>query len=182
MASFHWSARNTRNSFAAGTFFANFQIAYAFGLAIDTRLFGCPAGSSARWQLANTFGLVSSVVRYAEIASWTQHATPEARKRLSDASSHENTSGVIASSKSALRNRSPSRVSGESRRMFCPDGSASWPPKLNTTERRNRLASLQCENAMPHGLPLAFNVRPATRASSHVSGALRLLCSKRSLR
>src|SRR5262249_14969578 len=96
----------------------------------------------------NTSGLVSSVVRYAEIASWIQQPTPEARKRLSEASSQEKTSGVMPSSNSALANRSASRISLESIRMFSPEGSASAPPKLKSRDRQLRLASAHCENWM----------------------------------
>src|SRR5437870_4771262 len=76
---------------------------------MDTRLPGRPCGSRATAVCWKTLGLVSSVERYAEIASWIQQATPEARKRLSEASSHEKTSGVMPSSKSALSDRNPSR-------------------------------------------------------------------------
>src|SRR6059058_23130 len=108
---------------------------------MDTRLPGRPCGSRATPVCWKTLGLVSSVERYAEIASWIQHATPEARYRLSEASSHEKTSGVMPSSKSALANRSASRVSFESIRMFSPETSDSAPPKLNSSERQFRLAS-----------------------------------------
>src|SRR5439155_7994582 len=172
---FQLSARWMRNSFAACAFVENFQMAYAFGFEMATRLPGRPCGSSPTCVCAKTVGLVSSVVRYAEIASWIQHATPDARYRLSDASSQEKTSGVIASSNIAFRNLSPSRVSLESSRICCPDGSASCAPWQKRTERRNRFASLQCENAIPVGCPLGLSVRPATRASSHVSGGWRLL-------
>ena len=101
---------------------------------------------------------------------------------MSEASSHENTSAVMPSSKSALAKRSASRVSFESIRMFSPEGSSSAPPKLNRTERQFRLASAHCENWMPVGWPFGFNVRAATRASSQVSGALSPLASNRSLR
>src|SRR5215831_8635980 len=102
MPSFQLSARCSRNSLAAATFLENFQTAYAFGFAIETRSPGDPCGANATCVFWNTGGLVSSVVRYADIASCTQQATPEARYRLSEASSHENTSGVIASSNSAF--------------------------------------------------------------------------------
>src|SRR5215469_5520941 len=139
--SFQLSARCRRNSFAAGAFLANFQIAYALGFAMDTRRPGNPCGSSDTCVFWNTRGFVSSVLRYAEIASWIQHATPEARKRLSEASSQEKTSGVIPSSTRAFMNRKPSRVSFESMRTFWPEGSASWAPYPNKIERRNRLES-----------------------------------------
>src|SRR5881396_2531246 len=113
----------------------------------------------AMWVFLNTSGFVSSVVRYAEIASWIQHATPEARYRLSEASSHEKTSGVMPSSNRALANRSASRVSFESIRTFWPEGSASCAPKLNITDRQLRFASLQWENWIPQGCPLVFSVR-----------------------
>src|SRR5437773_7517060 len=112
----------------------------------------------AMWVFLNTSGFVSSVVRYAEIASWIQHATPEARKRLSEASSHEKTSGVMPSSKSALANRRASRISFESRVGLSPEGSASVAPKLYIKERHTRFASLQWENAMPDGFPLGLSV------------------------
>src|SRR2546425_2259680 len=107
------------------------------------------------------------------MASWIHDATPEARYRLSEASSHENTSGVMPSSKRALAKRSASRVSFESRRMFWPEASASCAPKLNITERQLRLASLQWENWIPQGCPLGLSVRAATRARSQESVGLR---------
>src|SRR2546429_7555156 len=119
----------------------------------------------AMWVFLNTSGFVSSVVRYAEIASWIQHATPEARYRLSEASSQEKTSGVMPSSKSALANRSASRISLESSVGLSPEGSVSVAPKLNINDRQLRFASLQWENAIPVGFPLGFMVRAATRAS-----------------
>src|SRR5215831_1844657 len=116
------------------------------------------------------------------MASWIQPAMPEARKRLSEASSHEKTSGVIPSSKSALAKRKASRISFESRVGLSPEGSASVAPKLYIKDRQTRFASLQWENAMPHGLPLGLSVRAATRASSQVSGGLSPFASNRSLR
>src|SRR5215470_3785663 len=116
------------------------------------------------------------------MASWIQPAMPEARKRLSEASSQEKTSGVMPSSKSALPNRKASRISFESIVGLSPEASASVAPKLNATDRQTRFASLQWDNAMPHGLPLGLSVRAATRASSHVSGGLRPLASNRSFR
>src|SRR5438876_5533887 len=116
---------------------------------MDTRLPGRPCGSRATAVCWKTLGLVSSVERYAEIASWIQEATPEARKRLSEASSHEKTSGVIASSYIALANRSASRISFESSSVFCPEGSVSFTPKQYISERQLWLASLQCENCIP---------------------------------
>src|SRR5215470_16245692 len=112
------------------------------------------------------------------MASWIQLAMPEARKRLSEASSHENTSGVMPSSKRALAKASVSRISFESMVGLSPEGSVSVAPKLNISDRQLRLASLQWEKAMPQGFPLLFIVRAATRASSHVSAASRLLASK----
>src|SRR5881396_791734 len=169
------------NSLAAGTFFENFQIAHTFGSPTFQVPPG-PAASGRTYVSLKTFGFVSSVVRNAEIASWIQLATPEARYRLSDASSQENTSGVMPSSNSALANRSASRVSLESRSTFCPEASLSCPPKLARSDRQLRFASLQWENWIPHGCPFAFRVRAATRASSQVSGGFRPFWSKRSLR
>src|SRR3989441_7992622 len=158
------SMRYASHSFAACWFLENFHTIQTFGAAALTRLPGCPWGSSPRKVFLNTSGFVSSVVRYAEMASWTQQATPEARYRLSDASSQENTSGVMPSSNSALANRSASRVSFESRSTFCPEASLSCPPKLARSDRQLRFASLQWENWIPHGCPFAFRVRAATRA------------------
>src|SRR5215831_18331229 len=107
------------------------------------------------------------------MASWIQPAMPEARKRLSEASSQENTSGVMPSSKRALANASASRISFESMVGFSPEGSVSVAPKLNITDRQLRFASLQGEKATPVGLPFDLSVRAATRASYHVSGAFR---------
>src|SRR5215831_11389045 len=116
------------------------------------------------------------------MASWIQLAMPEARKRLSEASSQEKTSGVMPSSKRAFAKASVSRISFESRVGFSPEGSVSVAPKLNISDRQLRFASLQWEKAMPVGLPLDLSVRAATRASSHVSGGLRPLASNRSFR
>src|SRR5215831_10214573 len=176
------SMRYVRNSFAACWFLENFHTIQTFGAATLTRLPGTPWGSSARKVFWNTGGLVSSVVRYAEMASWTQQATPEARYRLSEASSQENTSGVMASSKSALAKRRNSRSSFESRVGLAPEGSASVPPWLKNIERHIRFASAHWESAMPVGWPLGLSVRAATRANSQVSGYFRLLWSNRSFR
>src|SRR5919108_4590722 len=127
------------NSLAAGTFFENFQIAHRFGSPTFQVPPG-PAASGRTYVSLKTLGFVSSVVRNAEIASWIQLATPDARYRLSEASSQENTSGVMPSSYSALANFSASRVSFESMRML-PPLSASLPPKLNSSERQFRFAS-----------------------------------------
>src|SRR2546427_4059607 len=98
------------NSLAAGTFFENFQIAHTFGSPTFQVPPG-PAASGRTYVSLKTLGFVSSVVRNAEIASWIQLATPDARYRLSEASSQEKTSGVMPSSYSALAKRSASRVS-----------------------------------------------------------------------
>src|SRR5206468_9040519 len=135
------------NSLAAGMFFENFQTAHTFGSPTFQVPPG-PAASGRTYVSLKTLGFVSSVVRKAEIASWIQHPTPEARKRLSEASSQEKTSGVMPSSKIALAKRSASRVSLESTRMVSPDGSASAPPKLNRSDRQFRLASAHWENWM----------------------------------
>jgi hypothetical protein len=116
------------------------------------------------------------------MASWIQPAMPEARKRLSEASSQEKTSGVMPSSKSALANRNVSRISFESIVGLSPEGSVSVAPKLNINDRQTRFASLQWENAIPAGLPLGLRVRAATRASSQVSGGCRPFASNRSFR
>src|SRR5713101_7708406 len=118
----------------------------------------------------------------AEIASWIQLATPEARKRLSEASSHENTSGVMPSSYSALPKRSDSRISLESIKMFCPLGSVSLTPKQYMRARQLWLASLQCENCMPVGCPLALSCPAAFLRSSQDFGSPIPIEAKRSLR
>src|SRR6266849_3801169 len=182
MPSLAVSTMYVRNSLAAAWFLENFHTIHTFAAHVLTRLPLGPAGSIATTVFLKTSGLVSSVVRYAEIASWTQHAIPEARYRLSEASSQEKTSAVMPSSKSALANLSASRVSFESMRTFSPEGSSSAPPKPNSTERQFRLASAHCENWIPVGCPFGFKVRAATRASSQVSGALSPLASNRSLR
>src|SRR6266702_4474264 len=102
------------NSFAAGMFLENFQIAHTLGSPTFHRVPPGPAASGKQYVFLNTSGFVSCVVRNAEIASWIQHATPDARKRLSEASSQEKTSGVMPSSYRALAKRSASRVSFES--------------------------------------------------------------------
>src|SRR4030095_2243618 len=146
------------NSLAAGTFLENFQIAHTLG-SPTFHLPPGPATSGTTKVCSKTLGLVIRVEWNAEIASWIQHATPEARNRLSEASSHENTSGVIPSSNSALANRSASRVSLEATRTWLPEGAASAPPKLKRSDRQFKLASAHCENWMPVGWPFAFIVR-----------------------
>src|SRR3990172_3391455 len=101
MASFWLSLMAWMNSLAAGTFLENFQIDHTLGSPTFQRPLG-PAASGRQYVSLNTLGLVSSVVRKAEMASWTQQPTPEARKRLSEASSQEKTSGVMPSSYMAL--------------------------------------------------------------------------------
>src|SRR5216683_2612381 len=167
--------RYDNHSFAACWFLENFHTIHTLGAATLTRLPDGPWGSSPRKVFLNTSGFVSSVVRYAEIASWTQQA-------MSEASSQENTSGVMPSSKIALAKRRNSRNSFESRVGFAPEGSASVPPKLKNIERHMRFASAHWDSAMPVGWPLGLRVRAATRANSQVSGYFRLWASNRSFR
>ena len=115
------------NSFAAAVFFENFQIAHVFG-SPTFHLPPGPATSGRQNVCSKTFGFVARVEWKAEMASWIQLATPEARNRLSEASSHENTSGVMPSSYSAFPNLRASRISLESIVMFCPVGSVSFTP------------------------------------------------------
>ncbi len=86
------------NSLAAGMFLENFQMAHTLGSPTFQRRPAGPAASGRQYVCLKTSGFVSSVVRNAEIASWIQLATPDARKRLSEASSQEKTSGVMPSS------------------------------------------------------------------------------------
>src|SRR5713226_3827049 len=181
MASFWLSLMPWMNSLAPAMFLENFQMAQTLGSPTFQRPAG-PAASGRQKVSLKTLGFVSSVVRYAEIASWTQQPTPEARKRLSEASSHEKTSGVMPSSYMALANLSDSRISLESIVMFWPEASVSFTPKEYMSARQLWLASLQCENCMPVGWPLALSSRPALRRSSHVLGAPIPTESKRSLR
>src|SRR5437763_12565432 len=82
----------------------------------------------------------------------------------------------------ALAKRSASRISFESTSMFCPVGSVSLTPKQYISARQLWLASLQCENCIPVGWPLAFSWPAALRRSSHVLGSPRPTEAKRSLR
>src|SRR5216684_9051701 len=132
------SRRYDNHSFAACWFLENFHTIQTLGAATLTRLPGSPWGSSPRKVFLNTSGFVSSVVRYAEITSWTQQATPEARYRLSEASSQENTSGVMPSLKIALAKVRKTSSSFESRVGLAPEGSASVPPKLKNIDRHMR--------------------------------------------
>src|SRR5258705_12231579 len=96
------------NSRAPATFLENFQMAHTLGSPTFHRPPG-PDTSGTTKVCSKTLGLVRRVEWKAEIASWIQLATPEATKRLSEASSHENTSGVMPSAESALPKRSASR-------------------------------------------------------------------------
>src|SRR4029453_4844898 len=98
------------NSLAAGMFLENFQIAHTLGSPTFHRP-PRPLTYGTTKVRSQALGLVRRVEWKAEIASWIQLATPEARKRLSEASSHENTSGVMPSSYSALPKRSASPLS-----------------------------------------------------------------------
>src|SRR2546427_3684612 len=89
------------NSLAAGTFFENFQIAHTFGSPTFQVPPG-PAASGRTYVSLKTLGFVSSVVRNAEIASWTQLATPDARYRLSERS-EEHTSELQSQSNLVCR-------------------------------------------------------------------------------
>src|SRR5215510_15035423 len=170
------------NSLAPCGFLLNFHAAQMHGSPTFHFWPPGPATSGTTNVCWKTAGLVSLVVRNAEIASWIQEPTPEARNRLSEASSQENTSGVMPSSYIALENRSASRISFESISAFWPVGSVSLTPKQYMTARQLWLASLQCENCMPVGWPLALSKRPALRRSSHVFGAPIPTDSNRSLR
>src|SRR5262245_52565073 len=170
------------NSFAACGFLPNFQAAQMQGSPTFQVNPPGPATSGTRYVCSKTLGLVSWVVRKAEMASWIQQATPEARKRLSEASSQENTSGVMPSSNMALANRSDSRISLESMAMLSPEVSVSLTPKQYMRARQLWLASLQWENCMPVAWPLGLSVRAALRRSSHVLGSPRPTEVKRSFR
>src|SRR5205823_14755697 len=82
--------------------------------------------SQPMFTLAYSLGLLSWIDRMAEIASWIQTATPEARYRLSETLSQESTSEVIPSSYNALLNLIASRSSLESQveigRASCREG------------------------------------------------------------
>src|SRR5437763_16287661 len=98
IASFWLSAMCWMNSLAAGMFFENFQIAQTFGSPTFHLSPAGPATSGMQNVSAKTLGFVIRVEWNAEIASWIQEPTPEARNRLSEASSQEKTSGVMPSS------------------------------------------------------------------------------------
>src|SRR4030081_2537792 len=153
------------NSLAAATFLENFQIAHTLGSPTFQVPPG-PATSGTTNVCSNTLGFVMRVEWKAEMASWIQLATPDARKRLSEASSHENTSGVMPSSYSALPKRSDSRISLEPIKMFCPLGSVSLTPKQYMRARQLWIGSLPCENCRPVGCPLAVGCPPAFLRSS----------------
>src|SRR5215475_683818 len=117
------------NSLAACGFLLNFQAAQMHGSPTFHFWPPGPATSGTTNVCWKTAGLVSLVVRNAEIASWIQEPTPEARNRLSEASSQENTSGVMPSSNIALANLRDSRISLESSAVLSPAGSVSLTPK-----------------------------------------------------
>src|SRR5260370_16624754 len=154
------------NSLAAGMFFETFQIAHTLGSPTFHRPPG-PATSGTTKVCSKTLGLVTRVEWKAEIASWIQLAPPEARKRLSEASSHENTSGVMPSSYSALPKRSASRISLESIKMFCPLGSVSLTPKQYMRARQLCLPSLQCQTCIPVVCPSPLTCPPPFLSSAH---------------
>src|SRR5262245_63980445 len=149
------------NSFAPCGFLPNFHAAQMQGSPTFQVKPPGPATSGTRNVCSKTLGLVSWVVRKAEMASWIQQATPEARKRLSEASSQENTSGVMPSSNMALANRSDSRISLESMAMLSPEVSVSLTPKQYMRAGKLGLASLKGKNAMPVGGPLGLAFGPA---------------------
>src|SRR5260370_27840047 len=97
------------NSLAAGMFFENFQIAHTLGSPTFHRPPG-PATSGTTKVCSKTLGLVRRVEWKAQIAAWSHLATPEARKPLSGASSHENTPGLHPSAYSPFPRRRDSRV------------------------------------------------------------------------
>ena len=84
------------NSFAGSAFFENFQMAMALMPGAEWMPAG-PAGLGW-WLISSAMGILFvRALLYGLIGLWIQEPLPERMKRLLEASSHERTSGSIAS-------------------------------------------------------------------------------------
>src|SRR5215467_9803974 len=111
--------------------FANFQMKNEFGAA-PVRRRTVPAGVFQIAILSASAGFDFWIVRYAEIGLWIHEPRPEARKRLLPASSHDSTSGSIASLYSALTYLTTSKVALESIVTCLPVSSHTDAPALHS--------------------------------------------------
>src|SRR5258705_1328534 len=129
---FSWRKRSSMNSFAGSAFFENFQMARALIPGAEW----VPAGPAGLgwWLMSSAMGiLLASAPLYGLIGLWIQEPLPDRMKRLLPESSHDSTSGSIASRYSALYHSRTSAVFSELMAGVLPATSRTLAPKhLNT--------------------------------------------------
>src|SRR5206468_963194 len=95
---------------------------------------------------------------------------PARMHRLFEASSHESTSGSIASRYSSLYHSITCAVLSELIAGVLPSASITLAPYDHATDQKVEWASAQWLIAIPTGFPCLLRIRPDFRSSSHVFG------------
>src|SRR4029434_8887737 len=90
--------------------------------------------------------------------------------RLLEASSHERTSGSIASLYASLYHSMAAAVLSETMAGVLPSDSSTLPPKPHSTAQKVVLASPVWLMAIPIGLPCFLSTLPCLSSSAHVLG------------
>src|SRR5215471_7118449 len=107
---------------------------------------------------------------YGLIGLWIHEPLPERMNRLLPASSHESTSGSIASLKSSLYHSMTCAVLSETMPGVLPSASSTLAPFDHATDQYVECASEQWLMAMPTGVPCFLRILPCVRSSSQVFG------------
>src|SRR5438132_4982678 len=144
--------RNWMNSFASSTFFENFQTP-------RPRMGGAecvPAGPAGLlwWLISSAIGILfASAALYGLIGLWIHEHLPARMHRLFEASSHESTSGSIASRYSSLYHSITCAVLSELIAGVLPSASITLAPYDHATDQKVEWASAQWLIAIPTGFP-----------------------------
>src|SRR6185503_11298564 len=121
--------------------------------------------------MSSAMGIFSfSAALYGLTGLWIQEPLPERMKRLLPASSHDRTSGSIASLKSSLYHSMTCAVLSETMPGVLPSASSTLAPLDQATDQYVECASEQWLMGMPTGLPCFLSVLPCLRSSSQVLG------------
>src|SRR2546427_9877781 len=107
--------------------------------------------------MSSAIGIFSfSAALYGLIGLWIHEPLPERMKRLLPASSHERTSGSIASRKSSLYHSMTFSVLSDTMPGVLPSASRTFAPLHHATDQYLECASAQWLVGMPTGMPSLF--------------------------
>src|SRR5262245_57913237 len=107
---------------------------------------------------------------YGLMGLWIHAPLPDRMNRLFEASSHERTSGSIASLKSSFHHSMTCAVLSELIAGVLPSASNTFAPYDHKTDHAVVFASPQWLMAMPTGLPCFLRTLPCFKSSSHDFG------------